>query len=68
VGTNVGTANPRNNKAPKYGALKYISGGERGIRTLDTLLTYTHFPGVLLKPLGHLSAILVSGRAGSKAH
>ena len=30
-------------------------GGERGIRTLDTLLTYTHFPGVLLKPLGHLS-------------
>ena len=32
-----------------------ISGGERGIRTLDTLLTYTHFPGVLLQPLGHLS-------------
>lgn len=31
------------------------SGGEEGIRTLDTLLTYTHFPGVLLQPLGHLS-------------
>lgn len=30
-------------------------GGERGIRTLGTLLTYTRFPGVLLKPLGHLS-------------
>src|SRR5690554_8060393 len=30
-------------------------GGEGGIRTLDTLLTYTHFPGVLLQPLGHLS-------------
>ena len=30
-------------------------GGERGIRTLDTLLTYTHFPGVRLQPLGHLS-------------
>ena len=30
-------------------------GGERGIRTLDTLLAYTHFPGALLKPLGHLS-------------
>ena len=30
-------------------------GGERGIRTLDTLLTYTRFPGVLLQPLGHLS-------------
>ena len=29
--------------------------GERGIRTLDTLLAYTHFPGVLLQPLGHLS-------------
>ena len=28
---------------------------EEGIRTLDTLLTYTHFPGVRLKPLGHLS-------------
>ena len=30
-------------------------GGETGIRTPDTLLAYTHFPGVLLKPLGHLS-------------
>jgi hypothetical protein len=30
--------------------------GERGIRTLDTLLTYTRFPGVLLQPLGHLSS------------
>ncbi len=29
-------------------------GGERGIRTLDTL-PYTHFPGVRLQPLGHLS-------------
>jgi hypothetical protein len=29
-------------------------GGERGIRTLDTL-PYTHFPGVRLRPLGHLS-------------
>jgi hypothetical protein len=28
---------------------------EEGIRTLDTLLEYTHFPGVLLQPLGHLS-------------
>ena len=30
-------------------------GGERGIRTLDTVLAYTHFPGVRLQPLGHLS-------------
>ena len=29
-------------------------GGERGSRTLDTL-RYTHFPGVLLRPLGHLT-------------
>ncbi len=32
-----------------------VFGGERGIRTLDTGLPYTHFPGVLLQPLGHLS-------------
>ena len=31
-------------------------GGEGGIRTLDGLSTHTHFPGVLLRPLGHLSA------------
>jgi hypothetical protein len=30
---------------------------EEGIRTLDTL-PYTHFPGVLLQPLGHLSVFL----------
>lgn len=32
-----------------------FNGGEGGIRTLGTRLTYTHFPGVLLQPLGHLS-------------
>ena len=31
-----------------------LCGGEKGIRTLDTL-RYTHFPGVRLRPLGHLS-------------
>lgn len=31
--------------------------GESGIRTRGTLLEYTHFPGVLLKPLGHLSNV-----------
>ena len=35
--------------------LKTKYGGERGIRTLETLLTLTHFPGVLLQPLGHLT-------------
>ena len=29
--------------------------GKRGIRTPDTLLTYTRFPGVPLQPLEHLS-------------
>jgi hypothetical protein len=28
---------------------------EEGIRTLDALLEHTHFPGVRLRPLGHLS-------------
>ena len=36
---------------------KNLRGGERGIRTLDTLLRCTHFPGALLKPLGHLSIL-----------
>ncbi len=36
-------------------------GGEGGIRTLDTGLPYTHFPGVLLQPLGHLSGDVFSG-------
>ena len=36
------------------GFLKY--GGEGGIRTLDTL-RYTRFPGVLLRPLGHLTVV-----------
>ena len=42
---------------PTAGSLEMAEtcGGEGGIRTLGTLLTYTHFPGVLLKPLGHLS-------------
>lgn len=32
-------------------------GGERGIRTLGTLLTYTRFPIVLFRPLRHLSKV-----------
>ena len=31
-------------------------GGERGIRTLEGLLTLTPLAGVRLRPLGHLSA------------
>ena len=33
----------------------FFSCGELGIRTLDTLLGYTHFPGVLFRPLRQLS-------------
>ena len=32
-----------------------ILGGEGGIRTRGTVVPYTRFPGVHLKPLGHLS-------------
>ncbi len=49
----------------KKGALRtpvFIFGGEGGIRTLDTGLPYTHFPGVLLQPLGHLSKYVLSAR------
>ena len=61
--THRGTANDagsRNKKPRDCGALYlpisiWLFGGEGGIRTLDTLLTYTHFPGVLLQPLGHLT-------------
>src|ERR1700754_5236332 len=33
-----------------------VNGGAGGIRTLDTVLPYTHFPGERLRPLGHRSA------------
>ena len=54
-------------ESPKYLSLinkiiKFIyqlySSREEGIRTLDTLLAYTHFPGVRLRPLGHLSNLV----------
>jgi hypothetical protein len=39
--------------------------GRGGIRTHGTLLTYTHFPGVRLKPLGHPSNHTDCGQLGS---
>jgi hypothetical protein len=39
--------------------IRTLFGGERGIRTLGTLLTYTRFPGVRLKPLGHLTNLVM---------
>ena len=35
--------------------LGFLIGGERGIRTLDGLLTHTPLAGARLRPLGHLS-------------
>ncbi len=46
-----------------YQAKSRLVGGAGGIRTLDTLLAYTHFPGERLRPLGHRSAC--SGVAAS---
>ena len=44
------------------------SGGAGGIRTLDTVLPYTHFPGVRLRPLGHRSACPGLASVGKAAH
>ena len=40
------------------GKLNECNGGERGIRTLEGLLTLTPLAGVRLRPLGHLSVRL----------
>jgi hypothetical protein len=40
-----------------------IYGGERGIRTLDGLLTHTPLAGECLQPLGHLSGGAQNNRA-----
>ena len=45
-------------KNPNHQGRGLLFGGEGGIRTLDTL-PYTHFPGVLLQPLGHLTKFLL---------
>jgi hypothetical protein len=37
------------------GNIRKSNGGERGIRTLEGLLTLTPLAGVRLRPLGHLS-------------
>ena len=45
----------RDTKKLHIAAVIVVIGGEEGIRTLDTLFTYTRFPGVRLQPLIHLS-------------
>ena len=37
------------------GTIDTKNGGERGIRTLERLLTFTRFPGEPIQPLWHLS-------------
>ena len=36
------------------------TGGERGIRTLDRILSYTPLAGARLRPLGHLSGMHIT--------
>ncbi len=43
------------NKTSPRDAGLLVNGGEGGIRTLDTLLTYTPLAGERLQPLGHFS-------------
>jgi hypothetical protein len=45
---------PDKRKSP-HKAGSFVYGGEGGIRTLDTLLTYTPLAGARLQPLGHFS-------------
>lgn len=52
---------PTKTEAQTVVIVKLVTGcsyGRGGIRTHGTLLTYTHFPGVRLKPLGHPSCRL----------
>ena len=52
------TAICHQNATSKFLGIDFVRkfGGERGIRTLEGLLTLTPLAGVRLRPLGHLSA------------
>ena len=55
-------------KSPYFRTSSYLEyGGEGGIRTPDTL-PYTHFPGVLLQPLGHLTILSLPLLPGTGAN
>jgi len=54
--TGYATQHPQ--RRAKYSKRRAIIGGERGIRTLEGLLTLTPLAGVRLRPLGHLSVRL----------
>ena len=44
-----------------YGPVHFFFCGERGIRTPDTLMRYTRFPGEPVQPLLHLSNRVKNG-------
>src|ERR1700722_4641504 len=50
---------------PSARQVREFIGRERGIRTLEGLLTLTPLAGVRLRPLGHLSAAAQSYASGS---
>ena len=56
VGQSVGQKDTDKEKAAEISGLIKIRGGGGGIRTLEAF-RLTHFPGVLLRPLGHPSAL-----------
>ena len=47
----------RNNKGAPQGGPFLFRGGERGIRTLEGLLTLTPLAGERFRPLSHLSEL-----------
>ena len=51
-----GRENYKCNLVSNFSNLSKLVGGDGGIRTLDTLLTYTPLAGERLQPLGHVSS------------
>ncbi len=56
----------RKTKRPREGVLLF-SGGERGIRTLEGLLTLTPLAGERFRPLSHLSRIQIVCEPGARS-
>ena len=55
AGTIISNRDQSGSGMAQYDVNGCAKNGRGGIRTHGTLLTYTHFPGVRLKPLGHPS-------------
>jgi hypothetical protein len=56
-------ARGKTNNPAGAGLFKFC--GERGIRTPGTLVRYTRFPGVPVKPLLHLSLVVTFKNSGA---